>query len=119
MRLWVSSGWGGLLRVEEGSGGRGGWPLRPAYRGEPAVGRHRAALSEAGFGGGVSGRLDLAGGGGGVAVRGGRPLWPARRDEPATAGTVSAAAGGQGLLEVVGTWVWRGARAERAVPGVR
>ena len=32
---------------------------------------------------------------------------------------MSAAAGGQGLLEVVGTWVWRGARAERAVAGVR
>jgi len=63
MGLWVTSGWGGPLRVEEGSAGRGGRPLRPAYRGEPSVGRHRAAIAEAGVGGAVSGGWDLAGGG--------------------------------------------------------
>jgi len=52
-------------------------------------------------------------------VRGGRALWPDRRDQHVTAGTVSAAAAGQGLSEVVGTWVWCGARAERAVAGAR
>jgi len=52
-------------------------------------------------------------------VRGGWPLWPVRRDQPVPAGSVSAAAGGQGLLEVVRTWVWRGARAEPAVACVR
>ena len=34
------------------------------------------------------------------------------------AGTVSAAAGREGLSEVAGSWVWRGARAERAASGV-
>ena len=63
--------------------------------------------------------LGPRGWGDGVAVRGGRPLWPARHDQPVPAGYVSAAAGGQGLLEVVRTWVWRGARAEPAVACVR
>jgi len=34
------------------------------------------------------------------------------------AGTVSAAAGREGLSEVAGSWVWRGTRAERAVSDV-
>jgi len=34
------------------------------------------------------------------------------------AGTVSAAGGREGLSEVAGSWVWHGARAERAVAGV-
>ena len=56
-------GVGGPPPGRRGRWGRGGMPLRPAYRGGPAMGRHCAALAAGGVGGAVSGGWDRAGGG--------------------------------------------------------